>query len=663
MKNLFKNKVNINIFYPFIVLLVVFLLFPHVKIYAAEDNSPLTEENTGDVETFCNNYVLLWNDTKTPVDPNNGDDFTNVPAPITTSFIPQGDEKPTIAQSNFNDDLVSASSTHKGKGVYWECKDMSGTSKGLSSADEKEGMEECEAAIKIAGKWGAYTALNKGIGQLEDYIKDRVIREVFAAFQRGLESAVGNISLSKLFGNAFEGKTIDDIKKGFEDLKAGDIEGVINNLVPNTLKDEAKKKADEIKKKAEDELKKLAQKYGGKLVEQAEKILSLPGVPGAGTEVPVKDQSSIKELKQIQAKQDISIQEQKRQEIIAAKRTQCHLLLQQTVQSIKSALLYQFTTQTVDWIEGGGIKITKKGVTIVNPPQYAKQPLKTLKAAGMDAVDRWLSRVTPQLCQPFRLQVMMDIPSTARETNPYYEPYLSCTLNRVVQNIEGFYEDFRSGGWLAYREILRPQNNYYGASLIAKQLALQKAEEASAAEGKELDRNQGFKNVKKCIGWEKYKAIDVGIEDCHSDFINNVIRKWSTTKSKCYELETLVGESATTTIKTDKAKAEIYTGVPEGLNPEDYEDVDFTADEIFLDDNDETLYSCTQTIISQPGTVAKSSLEQAVQADVNAIINAQDLMNIDTVIQNAIINKLTKLGVNGLKSLLSKLPSWANIFE
>ena len=47
---------------------------------------------------------------------------------------------------------------------------------------------------------------------------------------------------------------------------------------------------------------------------------------------------------------------------------------------------------------------------------------------------------------------------------------LSCKLTGIVDNIDRFYENFENGGWPAFISVgIIPENNYWGASLIAQQ--------------------------------------------------------------------------------------------------------------------------------------------------------------------------------------------------
>ncbi|TSD02284.1 MAG: Uncharacterized protein Athens071426_527 [Parcubacteria group bacterium Athens0714_26] len=67
-----------------------------------------------------------------------------------------------------------------------------------------------------------------------------------------------------------------------------------------------------------------------------------------------------------------------------------------------------------------------------------------------------------------------------------------------MANINDFYNDFRNGGWIAYQEMWRPQNNFYGATLLAldevdkQQTAAQNAAYAEGVAG------GGFLSIKKC---------------------------------------------------------------------------------------------------------------------------------------------------------------------
>jgi len=81
-------------------------------------------------------------------------------------------------------------------------------------------------------------------------------------------------------------------------------------------------------------------------------------------------------------------------------------------------------------------------------------------------------------------------------------------------------KDFRQGNWIAWQEmVLRPQNNIYGAYIMAwDQYEIEKSAAAKAAEAED-QAGKGFLSVKRCIEWNSaglQTCVDSGesMEDC-----------------------------------------------------------------------------------------------------------------------------------------------------
>ncbi len=151
---------------------------------------------------------------------------------------------------------------------------------------------------------------------------------------------------------------------------------------------------------------------------------------------------------------------------------------------LKRQLLNSIVDQTVAWIQGGG-----------NPKFITDWP-----GFFRDAVDQAGGRFIQgmeltRLCTPFkpRLQAAF-IPI------PTFSERAACTISDVGTNIDDFLKDFRNGGWLAWQEmVLKPQNNIYGAYLMAwDQYEIEKSAAAKAAES-EAQAGKGFLGVKECL--------------------------------------------------------------------------------------------------------------------------------------------------------------------
>ncbi len=123
------------------------------------------------------------------------------------------------------------------------------------------------------------------------------------------------------------------------------------------------------------------------------------------------------------------------------------------ISTLKKRLLDLMVDQIISYIQGGG------------KPQFVTDWKGFLADAGQAAAGDFAQEVgLGFLCSPFNLQVQLYLLPVKK-----FSQQATCTLNQIVGNIQAFYKDFRSGGWLAYGEGWQPQNNFFGALLMATQ--------------------------------------------------------------------------------------------------------------------------------------------------------------------------------------------------
>ncbi|MDO8676277.1 MAG: hypothetical protein Q7K16_01350 [Candidatus Azambacteria bacterium] len=153
-------------------------------------------------------------------------------------------------------------------------------------------------------------------------------------------------------------------------------------------------------------------------------------------------------------------------------------------ESLKRQLLNMIVDQIVTWIQGGG-----------NPKFITDWP-----GFFRDAIDAAGGNFLKQLglglfCSPYNLALR-----AAFIPIPQFSSRSACTLSQIGVNLDNFLKDFNSGGWVAWQEmVLRPQNNIYGAYLMAwDEYEMEKSAAAKAAES-EAQAGRGFLSVKKCI--------------------------------------------------------------------------------------------------------------------------------------------------------------------
>lgn len=165
------------------------------------------------------------------------------------------------------------------------------------------------------------------------------------------------------------------------------------------------------------------------------------------------------------------------------------------VQILKKTLLDRLVDRIIDWINGGNVKAKIVG----DWKEFLKQ-------AGKDAVGELAQEVGAGfLCSPFNLQVRITLQEPQRFTQR-----VTCTLDSIVRNIQDFYGDFRKGDWLAYQTQWQPQNNYYGATLIALDEADKREDAAVTAAQNEAVAGGGFLSSKECDAQGHCKIITPG---------------------------------------------------------------------------------------------------------------------------------------------------------
>src|SRR5262249_45212761 len=99
-----------------------------------------------------------------------------------------------------------------------------------------------------------------------------------------------------------------------------------------------------------------------------------------------------------------------------------------------------------------------------------------------------------QLCSSFgplitlqlRQRYLTEIPTT-------------CTLDQVIRNVEGFYQSFENGGWIAYGALTSPGGNYYSGLLEAQIAVENKINSAKQNQIANVQSNNGFLGQKVCV--------------------------------------------------------------------------------------------------------------------------------------------------------------------
>lgn len=235
--------------------------------------------------------------------------------------------------------------------------------------------------------------------------------------------------------------------------------------------------------------------------------------------------------------------------------------------ALRRQLINRVVDDIINWINGGG------------EPRFVTDWEGFLSdAAGLATGAAIQELGLGFLCSPFSAQVQIAVAATAQRQN--FSNILSCTLDDIVGNIENFYNNFSSGGWIGYYEAWQPQNNFFGSYLIAQEEVNRRAFEAREASRNEAIAGGGILSTKRC-------------------------------KER--------GDTS---------------------NPASGPDID--GDGLYGD------YDCE---ITTPGSIIQDLLGKALGVDIDLILKSEQLPDYVANIANALINRIIREGVNGLRGL------------
>ncbi len=189
---------------------------------------------------------------------------------------------------------------------------------------------------------------------------------------------------------------------------------------------------------------------------------------------------------------------------------------------------------------------------------------------------------------------------------------VECTLDDILESIEGgvegFIDNFENGGWIAYTESLKPQNNLLGVQFITHGALLEKATERLATAEYEAETGSGILGVKNCLEWRcAGPGIRVGADD-----------------SECSAGEIKSGDEF-----LKKSPDGVYYG---GKNAQP----------------GSSAWICAQAETVTPGKFVGDRLSKVTNADIEWLIDADDTADALDAILSAIVNRAITEGVDGL---------------
>jgi len=158
-------------------------------------------------------------------------------------------------------------------------------------------------------------------------------------------------------------------------------------------------------------------------------------------------------------------------------------------------LLAQLTNDIVNWIKNGG------------EPRFISEGFGDyLKDAADNAAGNFIENYLGAgwLCKEFDLDIkfaLLDVRT--------FETEVECSLSDIIDNLDDFYNDFSKGGWKGWIELTKPQNNFYGALLLAQGEIIKTEAEAEAEAEKESAN--GFLGEKECT-WRDQSGTTIEVQ-------------------------------------------------------------------------------------------------------------------------------------------------------
>lgn len=154
--------------------------------------------------------------------------------------------------------------------------------------------------------------------------------------------------------------------------------------------------------------------------------------------------------------------------------------------SFVAKLAAKMLTQSIlDWINSG----------FKGQPTFVQDPKRFLGDVANEVSGAFIAEVgLSALCTPFRPQIQIALYGV----QSYYKRS-QCTLDKVINNLNAFYNDFNAGGWTAWiSTVQQPQNNPYGAYFISLQEQQLRILDAKQNTRDDANQSQGFLSLYKC---------------------------------------------------------------------------------------------------------------------------------------------------------------------
>jgi hypothetical protein len=161
------------------------------------------------------------------------------------------------------------------------------------------------------------------------------------------------------------------------------------------------------------------------------------------------------------------------------------------VTQLAKEMLRNITVSTINWINSG----------FKGNPGFVTNFRGLLVDAADQVIGNYLEKEAGFLCAPFAFQIRVQL----AETFLPERQRARCTLTQAVQNATNFANNNGGVGWDNWLEVTtQPQNNQYGAFVIAQDDLSKKIVDAQYVAEKKLGWASGFKDWVGCDDYDEY---------------------------------------------------------------------------------------------------------------------------------------------------------------
>ncbi len=265
------------------------------------------------------------------------------------------------------------------------------------------------------------------------------------------------------------------------------------------------------------------------------------------------------------------------------------------VQILKDKLIKRIIQDTLNWVNGD---FKGKPSFVTNWKQYLGDAANSFAGAA-------IKKFVPELCQPFSLQLRLKL-----EQINLTDEKPTCTIDKVVQNVKAFYEDFSQGGWIAYTSTILPSGNYYGQLDTATQAVAARTKKEKEVKATEAASSEGFLPTEKCVAWD----------------------------DTCPTLDSCMASIDRGGSASDTASLERFCRMTSSCPPNDIEPVCRTKEATTL------------------GKIIGTATDNSQNKDLDRIIDERDWKTLLQMFANAAFNRLVAKGVEGVAGLFADKP-------